>query len=155
RREVERCYYKWRLRNPNRATSEQAPAWPDINKEGEPKRTYRNARAAIAALGVICSYDEFHDRMLVGGHAINQWKGELTDAVSVILRQAVIDKFEFDPGKDNVADAATELCLENRFDPVLDYIDDLDWNGTKRLETWLVDYLGAEDTPLNRAIGRL
>ena len=47
------------------------------------------------ALGVVCSYDEFHDRMLVGGHPIQQWAGELTDAVNVVLRQIIIDKFGF------------------------------------------------------------
>ena len=27
--------------------------------------------------------------------------------------------------------------------------------GMKRLDTWVIDYLGCEDTPLNRAIGRV
>jgi predicted P-loop ATPase len=107
------------------------------------------------ALGIVCSYDEFHDRMLVGGHPIQQWAGELTDAVNVVLRQAIIDQYEFDPGKDNIADAATALCLENCFDPVLDYLDSLDWDGTPRLGTWVINYLGAADTPLNRAMGEL
>src|SRR5262249_17447410 len=43
---------------------QSAPCWPDVTKEGSPRRTYRNARAAIEALGIICRYDEFHDRML-------------------------------------------------------------------------------------------
>jgi hypothetical protein len=115
----------------------------------------QNAREAIKALGIVCSYDEFHDRMRVGGEVINQWAGELSDAVNVILRQMIVESFNFDPGKEHVADAATELCLENRFDPVLDYLDELDWDGTPRLERWLTAYLGAEDTPLNRAIGKL
>ena len=154
-REVERCFRKWQLRNPKPATSDGAPEWPDLTEEGEPKRTYRNARAAIIALGIICSYDEFHDRMLVAGHEINQWAGELSDAVNVVLRQLIIDKFDFDVGKDNIADAATELCLENRFDPIVDYLDGLDWDGTARLDKWLTTYLGAEDSDLNSAIGRL
>jgi hypothetical protein len=153
-KEVERCFRKWSIKNPKQATS-GAPGWPDLTEEGEPKRTYRNARAAIMALGIVCSYDEFHDRMLVGGHPIQQWAGELTDAVNVVLRQAIIDRFELDPGKDNIADAATALCLENCFDPVLDYLDGLDWDGTPRLGTWVVKYLGAADTPLNREMGKL
>ena len=153
-KEVERCLRKWSIKNPKSATS-GAPGWPDLTEKGEPKRTYRNARAAIVALGVVCSYDEFHDRMLVGGHPIQQWAGELTDAVNVVLRQAIIDRFELDPGKDNIADAATALCLENCFDPVLDYLDGLDWDGKPRLGTWVINYLGAADTPLNRAMGKL
>jgi predicted P-loop ATPase len=93
--------------------------------------------------------------MIVGGHPIDGWAGELSDAVSVILRQAIIDRFDFDPGKDHLSDAATELCLEGRFNPILDYLDGLEWDGVPRLDQWLATYLGAEDTPLNRAIGRL
>jgi hypothetical protein len=129
--------------------------WPDLTADGDPKRTYRNAREAIKALGVNCSYDEFHDRVIVGGHPIAQWAGELSDAVNVILRQAIIDRFGFDPGKDNIADAATELCLEGRFNPILDYLDGLEWDGVERLDEWLSVYLGADNTALNRAIGRL
>ena len=131
------------------------PEWPDLTEEGQPKRTYRNARAAVTALGVICSYDEFHDRMLVGGHPINQWAGELSDAVNVILRQAIIEAYDFDPGKENIADATTELCLERRFNPVIDYLDGLEWDQKPRLDKWLTTYLGAEHTELNNAIGRL
>jgi hypothetical protein len=108
------------------------PHWPDHTATG-PARTYRNARVAIQALGIVCQYDRFHDRMLVGGHEIGQWEGELSDAVTVVLRQIIIEKFGFDPGKDHVADAATALCLENRFDPLLDYLDSLQWDGTPRL----------------------
>jgi hypothetical protein len=66
------------------------PSWPDLTAKG-PARSYRNARVAIQALGIICSYDEFHDRMLVGGHQIGQWAGELSDAVTVVLRQVIIE----------------------------------------------------------------
>jgi hypothetical protein len=133
----------------------ETPEWPDLTEEGEPKRTYSNARAAITALGVTCSYDEFHDRMLVAGHPINEWAGELSDAVNVMLRQITIDEFGFDPGKEHIADAATELCFENRFDPIVDYLAGLKWDGTPRLDRWLSIYLGAEDSDLNGAIGRL
>ena len=133
----------------------ETPEWPDLTEKGEPKRTYRNARAAITALGVACSFDVFHDRMLVAGHPINEWSGELSDAVNVILRQLIIDQFGFDPGKDHIADATNELCLENRFDPIINYLASLKWDGTPRLDKWLSTYLGVEDSTLNQAIGRL
>jgi Virulence-associated protein E len=128
--------------------------WPDVDKFGNPKRTYRNARAAMEALAIVCSYDEFHDRMFVAGHSVGEWAGELSDALGYVLRQAIIDNFNFDPGKDNVNDATTELCLESPFNPLLDYLNGLRWDGIPRLGSWLAKYLGAEDTPLNRAIGQ-
>jgi predicted P-loop ATPase len=130
-------------------------AWPDTGEKGAPKRTYRNTRVAIQRLGIVCRYDAFHDRMLVGGEPINQWAGELSDAVTVVLRQIIVERFDFDPGKDNINDTATELCLENRFNPIADYLDSLVWDRTPRLETWLSTYLGADDAELTCAIGRL
>jgi predicted P-loop ATPase len=45
-------------------------------------------------------------------------------------------------------------ATDNRaFHPVVDYLKALpDWDGVKRVETLLVDYLGAEDTPYVRAV---
>jgi len=40
------------------------------------------------------------------------------------------------------------------FHPVKDYFNSLKWDGVKRLDTLLVDYLGAADCALNRAISR-
>jgi predicted P-loop ATPase len=67
----------------------------------------------------------------------------------------IVESFAFDPGKENTNDAATALCLENSFNPILDYLKGLKWDRVPRLETWQTTYLGAKDTPLNRAIGRL
>src|SRR5262249_41446927 len=52
-------------------------------------------------------------------------------------------------------DAAISLCFDNTFDPVLDYLDGLTWDGIPRIDTWLPIYLSADDTPLNREIGRI
>ncbi len=40
-----------------------------------------------------------------------------------------------------------------RFNPAREYFDALRWDGTPRLDAVLIDYLGAEDTRLNRAFG--
>jgi predicted P-loop ATPase len=41
----------------------------------------------------------------------------------------------------------------NTFHPVHDYLDELVWNGTPRIDRWLITYLHAEDTDYVRAIG--
>lgn len=38
--------------------------------------------------------------------------------------------------------------------PVTDYLDGLRWDGVPRLDTMLIDYLGAEDKPYTRAVTR-
>jgi putative DNA primase/helicase len=42
---------------------------------------------------------------------------------------------------------------KNRFHPPREYFDSLKWDGVARLDTWPMVYLGAADTPLNRAFG--
>jgi hypothetical protein len=136
--------------------------WPDqkisgtdANKRFMPKPTTTNAALAILALGIECSFDSFKNRMLVGGNVIGQWAGELSDTAVQMLRVLIQDKFEFDPGKDHTFDAATQLCHQNRFDPVLDYLDGLEWDGVERLNEWFSTYLGTDNTELNRAFGPL
>jgi predicted P-loop ATPase len=57
-------------------------------------------------------------------------------------------------GKDKIFDAVNVVAEANRFHPVRDYLDSCDWDGVPRVETLLVDYLGAEDSPYTRAVTR-
>jgi predicted P-loop ATPase len=82
-------------------------------------------------------------------------KTQLSDEICRALRNLIIERFHFDPGIDNVREAAMSLCEANRFNPITDYLDSLQWDGVPRLDKWMTTYLGAEDTPLNRAIGRV
>jgi len=129
--------------------------FPDTNKVGNPTATCRNARAAIRGLGIECRHDLFHGKMLVGGHAIDQWAGEISDDALQMLRVAIERQYRFDPGLVNVHDAAVQECLQHGFDPIVGYLDALQWDGRTRLATWLADYLGADATPLNQEIGTL
>jgi predicted P-loop ATPase len=56
--------------------------------------------------------------------------------------------------KQNVADAMAEVKQDNAFHPVRDYLNGLEWDGEKRLDAVLIDYLGADDTPYNRGVTR-
>ena len=72
-----------------------------------------------------------------------------------ICAQLIDREFGFDPGRNPMHDACLQLCLENRCDPIVDYLDSLEWDGVNRIDEWLTTYLGANDTELNRAIGRI
>lgn len=130
--------------------------FPDRTEEGHPKATYTNAIVAVEALGIACKHDLFHNRMLVAGEPLAQWNNiELTDNIVMVIRSLIRHRYGFDPNKQNTSDACQFLCLKNQFDPVLDYLDELQWDGTPRLDTWLARYMGAADTEFNRAVGRL
>ena len=46
------------------------------------------------------------------------------------------------------------VSSERVYHPVKEYLDGLSWDGVERLDTLLIDYLGAEDTPYVRAVTR-
>jgi hypothetical protein len=117
-------------------------------------KSYVNTSLALAALGIAFRHDVFHNKKIVEGEIEENISGELSDAICRALRDLIIARFHFDPGKENVQEAAERACEINRFDPVCDYLDGLQWDGQQRLDIWVIKYLGAEDTPLNRAFGR-
>lgn len=53
-----------------------------------------------------------------------------------------------------VADTARMVARRHSFDPLADWLNGLEWDGSERLSTWLAVYMGAEDSALNRAIAR-
>lgn len=57
-------------------------------------------------------------------------------------------------GKSSIDDARVLISHENTFHPVLDYLNGLKWDGVKRVETLLIDYMGAENTQYVRAVTR-
>jgi hypothetical protein len=146
---------EYALRQADRARAVVDTAWPDVGKTGAPRPTFRNAMLASLRLGLEFSCDRFRHRNLILGMPIQEFAGELSDDACAVLRNYIIEKYHFDPGKENVRDATHTLCLENPFHPIRGYLDGLVWDGVVRLPTWLTTYLGTKPTPLNAAIGRI
>ena len=57
-------------------------------------------------------------------------------------------------GKDRIFDAVNVVAQERAFHPVRDYLNGCVWDGVPRVDTLLIDYLGAEDTAYTRAVTR-
>ena len=121
-----------------------------------------NARLAITAIGVECSYDTFHNKMLFGykddatRHTVEQFLGDVTDNGIIGLRRLLSDRFGFDLTDKHIRDAVISLALEHCFDPVADMLAkaEANWDGVKRIDRMAADYFNCEDTPLNAACVR-
>ena len=50
--------------------------------------------------------------------------------------------------------AVQAVAGEQRYHPVRDYLDGLKWDRVCRLDGWLVEFLGVENSPYTRAVGR-
>ena len=134
-----------------------------VQREEIPLPTYANALVALDALGVECTYDVFHDRRYVAGHVLENHVGQVTDDACLFIRALCRERFGFDPGKEHTWDAVQMKCRLHSFHPVRDYLGSLTendfgepvWDGVKRIDSWMTDYLGAPATDLIRTISRL
>lgn len=66
-----------------------------------------------------------------------------------------MERFYGITGKERIADAfvaAANMCKRH---PIREYLCSLEWDGTKRLDSLFIDFLGAEDTPLVRQQTRI
>lgn len=52
--------------------------------------------------------------------------------------------------KNLVEEAINEVCWNNKYNPVIEYLENLEWDRVKRIETMTQDWLGAEDCSLYR-----
>lgn len=57
--------------------------------------------------------------------------------------------------KTKIDDALGIVSRDNAFHPVKNYLSGLQWDNIKRVDTVFIDYLGVEDTPLNRLCTRI
>ncbi|MBZ9963742.1 VapE domain-containing protein [Mesorhizobium sp. BR1-1-2] len=146
---------QYALRQARSALAAVSNGWPDCDMSGHPKATMRNTVIALQRLGFTFSHDLFRHRKVVNGEMLDEHEGEISDDACALLRKFIIEAFGFDPKAENVRDAVTQLCLEHTFHPVRQMLDALTWDGIPRIDRWLASYMGAEDTPLNRAIGRI
>ena len=82
----------------------------------------------------------------------DDWHNLTAAAVTAVTRWVERNGLYISSGK--VGEVVAELANESRVHPVRDYLRRLKWDSTARLDDWLVTYLGSQDTPYTRAIGR-
>jgi hypothetical protein len=158
RQEVERSFEKWQARRQPpisaAAVEPDEPAiWDKLDRNGIPRPTRTNTRRALRALGIVCRYDSFHDRFIIDSESSGD--GKDLKEMALKLGEKILKAFRFEPGVRPTEEAIIQLAMRNAFDPVADYLNSLKWDGKPRLDRWLVTYLGAEDTELNRGFGRI
>jgi predicted P-loop ATPase len=56
---------------------------------------------------------------------------------------------------ENVRLAVESFARDHAYHPVLDYLESLRWDRTARLDTWLTDCLGVEQTAYSQAVGAM
>jgi predicted P-loop ATPase len=68
------------------------------------------------------------------------------------LTRAWFQREDIKAGQGDVGRAVQTAARHNAYHPVREYLEGLAWDGTPRIDTWLIVYFTAEDTPYVRAV---
>jgi predicted P-loop ATPase len=103
----------------------------------------------------VLAYNEFNNRVVIRKHP--PWGDEQPDASWTDHHESLVrvwfQREDIAAALGDVGRAAQAAARHNSFHPVRDYFDSLVWDGTPRLDTWLVTYFHADDTEYVRAVG--
>ena len=102
------------------------------------------------------AFDEFAGRSLVKGALPWDKRAEMrqhTDDDDAGLRWYLESIYGI-TGKDKISDGLALAAKAQKINHVRDYLESLAWDGRKRLDALLSDYLGADDTAYTQAVMR-
>lgn len=147
--------------DPDEADSEEWQKELDVDKRGNFLKTLKNIELILTndrALRGVLKRDEFnHTDVLISSLPWREksssrpyWDNE-DDAN---LRCYLAREPWCMEGKDKIYDAFEAMMSKRRFHPIRDYLNAQLWDGVERLDTMMVDYLGAFDSELTRMMTR-
>lgn len=149
---------------PAEAETETAPDWQKLLKispeTGKPLKTVENVLIILENDPLLrgkAVFDEFSNRLYITGALPwsrftkrRDWK----DADDAGLR-CYMERAYGITGKERIMDGFLLYCEMHKINLVKEYLNGLPaWDGTARLDTLFIDYLGADDTPYTRAVAR-
>ena len=123
---------------------------------GYAENKWRNATWALVKLGVRGRWDEFSNNSEIKFPG-RPWE-QISSRTDSDARRMIMEICGgSDQGKHAVEQALDELCGNvGRYHPIREHLEQIakvGWDGTPRLDKWLIDYCHARDTPLNRFYG--
>ncbi|MFH0901527.1 MAG: VapE domain-containing protein [Pseudomonadota bacterium] len=156
------------------ATSEDRPVQADDSGDGWTEELIRKAKGDLVACesnamlilahdprwkGVI-RWDEFRCRVAICGtppwadHEAAPSTGACwTDEDAVRLSSWLHRAWRIRVAPGACHGVASVVARRDPFHPIREYLEGLQWDATIRLDRWLTEYLGAEETEYTRAVG--
>lgn len=135
----------------------KAPAprtWKDdlqLGQNKQPKENFHNFAMILEndpAFSANFRFDEFLNKPMFDDYPIS-------DAAEANILRWLCEEYGFSGNyPKRLTHAIEQVARLAPYDPLYDWLKSLpEWDGTERLENWLVDWCGAEDTPVTRWIG--
>ena len=131
------------------------PRETDKDENGRIKNTLANCVAILESQPWGFAFDELAQEFVFRGEV--SWPAHygkvLTDDLVRAIRFEIVNVFDVEFSTPNVFDSLMVLCRAKPFNPVVEYLDKLEWDGVARLDSWLAVYMGAPDNYYTRAVG--
>lgn len=107
-----------------------------------------NYQILLHVFGHKVRYSEFEQKVFFNDHEIDDFEvSKFRRDCEQTLKNSVV--------KDSAQEGLFLEAKENSFDPLKEFFESLPKTAkTNHLDSWFIDYCGAEDTPINRVIGR-
>lgn len=126
----------------------------DRTKEGQIKNTLPNVVKAIERpdfCGWRVRRDTFRDEIMLAPDGTDDWR-QLTDDDYTEMRLG-IEHRDFKPvSQEMMRQVVSLLARDHQFDSAIHWIERLSWDGKPRIERFLADYFGVEQTDYHRAV---
>lgn len=131
-----------------------------VNRNSTAADTYGNSLSAVFRSELDPAWDELKRKVVFRTPMLpwdESYGRELDDHVVRMVRLYLTDRHQgvdFQPGKDNVIEALMTLAYGNKFNPVVDYLEGLRWDGVQRVDGLFARYFNCGDDAYTRAASR-
>ncbi len=122
------------------------------------KDTLLNAIASVQVSALEPAWDELKQVTVFKGEPL-PWHPSFgrafDDHILRLVRLMIMERFKknaFQPSKENIFDAVMTIALGNKFNPVIDYLDSLEWDGVPRVQNLFGDYFNCGHDDYVRAV---
>jgi predicted P-loop ATPase len=103
----------------------------------------------------VLAFDKFDARVVIRKHPY--WGGEEVDAPWTDHHESLVRVWfqneDIAASQGDIGRAVQAAARHNSVHPVRDYLDALAWDGRARTDSWLIDYMHADNSPYIRAVG--
>lgn len=161
---VKDCVQRRQTRAAKAFNDEEDTDWQgklEIDRHGTPRNTLNNARMILqhdrVLKGIV--FNELADNLEIQGgipwaKSRNGGPRFWRDADDAQLENYLSENYaEF--SRQKILSAITKVADDRSYHPIRQYLEDLPaWDGNPRIDTLLIDYLGAEDNIYTRAVTR-
>jgi len=135
------------------------PGSPVIAVAVAPRNALRATEQALAQGGIVARRDLFKNVTVIanerGGILPTAYEGSISDNACRWLAKWMRDTLGMSVTWATVSEALSDLAEHHPFNPVVEWLDTLHWDGVARLDTWLPRCIGVDPTPLTCAAGAL